>query len=84
MSGSLKRRLERVAQTIRGRNGACTCDGQGSVRVVRYVGPGDPLEQPEAPRAPVRSCPLHRRRLRFERFDRVKGEWVEFQCSSTA
>jgi hypothetical protein len=77
MSSSMKRRLERVAEAISGRHAACTCDGQGSVRVVRYVGPGDPLEEPEVAGERVPMCPVHRRRLRFERFDRVNGEGVE-------
>ncbi len=78
MSTSIRRRLERVAEAISGHSAGCTCDGQGSVRVIRYVGPGDPPQEPEAARAPVRSCPQHPTRIiRFERFDRVKGEYVE-------
>jgi len=77
MSG-LERRLERVAEAISGRNSGCTCDGQGSVRVVRFVGPDDLAQEPEAARAPVRSCPQHPTRIiRFERFDRARGAWVE-------
>ena len=46
-------------------NSGCTCDGQGSVFVVRFVAPDDPLEEPDAeqgrpclqhpPRIPVRA-----------------------------
>jgi hypothetical protein len=75
---SIERRLERVAEAISGRNSGCTCDGQGSVRVVRFVGPDDPAQEPEAARAPVRSCPQHPTRIiRFERFERARGEYVE-------
>jgi hypothetical protein len=75
---SIERRLERVAEAISGYDAACTCGGQGSVRVVRFVGPDDPAQEPEAARAPVRSCPQHPTRIiRFERFDRTSGAWVE-------
>jgi transposase len=43
---SIERRLERVAEAISGRNAECTCDGQGSRRVVRFVGPDDPAPCP--------------------------------------
>jgi hypothetical protein len=47
MSSGIERRLERLAEAIS--NSGCTCDGQGSVRVVRFVGLGDPLEEPGEP-----------------------------------
>jgi hypothetical protein len=72
---SIERRLERVAEAIG--NSGCTCDGQGSVLVVRYVGPGDPLEEPGEPGERRRLCPIHRARIRFESFDRARGAWVE-------
>ena len=77
MCSSITRQLEQVAEAISGRGGVCTCDGQGSVRMVRFVSAGDPPDEPDAAGEPVPTCPVHRRRLRFERFDRVKGEWVE-------
>ena len=77
MMSSIERRLERVAEAISARNAECTCDGQGSVRVVRFVGPGDPLEKPGEPGERRRLCPIHRARIRFEQFDRVRGAWVE-------
>lgn len=45
--------------------------------VVRFVGPGDPVEQPAAPREPRQGCLQHLPRIRFERFDRICGAWVE-------
>jgi hypothetical protein len=75
---SIERRLERVAEAISGRNSGCTCDGQGSVRVVRFVGLGDPLEEPGEPGEWRPRCPIHRLRIRFERFDRPRGAYVEF------
>ena len=75
---SIERRLERVAEAISGRNAECTCDGQGSRRVVRFVGADDPAQEPDAAGARGRWCPQHPTRIiRFERFDRVKGEYVE-------
>jgi len=75
---SIERRLERVAEAISGHDAACTCDGQGSVRVVRFVGPGDPLEKPGELGKPRPRCLQHKPRIRFERFDRTSGAWVEF------
>jgi hypothetical protein len=72
---SIERRLERVAEAIS--NSGCTCDGQGSVRVVRFVAVGDPLEEPGEPGEQRPRCLQHRPRIRFERFDRVKGKYVE-------
>jgi hypothetical protein len=73
LMSSIERRLERVAEAVG--NSGCTCDGQGSVLVVRYVGPGDPLEEPGGKRRP--RCLQHPPRIRFERFDRTSGAWVE-------
>jgi hypothetical protein len=72
---SIERRLERVAEAIG--NAECTCDGQGSVLVVRFVGPGDPLEEPGEPGKRRSHCLQHPPRIRFERFDRTSGAWVE-------
>jgi hypothetical protein len=74
---SIERRLERVAEAI-GSSG-CTCDGRGSVFVVRFVAPDDPLEEPGEPEERRPRCPIHRPRIRFERFDSLLGEYVE--CS---
>jgi hypothetical protein len=74
---SIERRLERVAEAISGRNSECTCDGQGSWIVVRYVGSGDPLEEPGEPGKRRSHCLQHPPRIRFERFDRTSGAWVE-------
>jgi hypothetical protein len=76
---SIERRLERVAEAINARDSECTCDGQGSVRVVRFVGPGDPLEEPGEPGEQRPRCLQHPPRIRFERFDSLLGEYVE--CS---
>jgi len=77
---SIERRLERVAEAIG--NSGCTCDGQGSVFVVRYVGSGDPLEEP-GERGKRRSrCLQHPPRIRFERFDKARGAWVEHDSTS--
>jgi hypothetical protein len=73
---NIERRLERVAEAINGRG--CTCDGQGSVIVVGFVGPGDPQEEPGEPGEWRPRCPIHRPRIRFERFDRTRGGYVEF------
>ena len=73
---SIERRLERVAEAIG--NSGCTCDGQGSWIVVRYVGPGDPLEEPGQPGKRQSHCLQHPPRIVFERFDRTSGAWVEF------
>jgi hypothetical protein len=72
---SIERRLERVAEAIG--NSGCTCDGQGSVLVVRYVGPSDPLEESGEPGKRRPRCLQHLPRIRFEKFDRVRGAWVE-------
>jgi hypothetical protein len=72
---SIERRLERVAEAIG--NSGCTCDGQGSWVVVRYVGPGDPLEEPGEPAKRRPRCLQHPPRIRFEQFDRARGEYVE-------
>ena len=73
---NIERRLKRVAESINGRG--CTCDGQGSVRVVRFVGPGAPLEEPAEPGEQRPRCLQHPPRIRFERFDRTCGAWVGF------
>jgi hypothetical protein len=72
---SIERRLERVAEAIG--NSGCTCDGQGSCVVVRYVGPGDPLEKPGEPAKRRTRCLQHPPLIRFEQFDRTSGAWVE-------
>jgi hypothetical protein len=72
---TLKRRLERVAKAIGGSE--CTCDGQGPLFVIRFVAPGDPLQEPDGPRERLRLCPQHPPRNRFEAFDRTRGEYVE-------
>ena len=76
---SLERRLKRVAEAISGRNSGCTCDGQGSLFVVRYVAQGDPAEEPAKPddRRPL--CRQHPPRIRFEEFDRASGAYVELR-----
>ena len=72
---SIERRLELVAEAIG--NSGCTCDGQGSVLVVRFVGPGDPLEELGEP-AKRRPRSLQQPpRIVFEEFDRTCGAWVE-------
>jgi hypothetical protein len=73
--GSVNICLERVAEAIG--NSGCTCDGQGSWIVVRYVEPGDPLEEPGEPGERRSHCLQHPPRLRFERFDKARGAWVE-------
>jgi hypothetical protein len=72
---SIGRRLERVAEAI-GQSG-CSCEGQGSWIVVRFIGPGDPVEDSGGPGEPRQLCLQHPARIRFERFDRNCGEWVE-------
>jgi hypothetical protein len=72
---SIERRLERVAEAIS--HSDCTCEGQGSLLVVRFVGPGDPLEERVDSRVPRQWCLQHPSRIRFERFDRRCGVWVE-------
>ena len=74
---SIERRLERVAEAISDRTAGCTCDGQGLRLVIRFVGPGDPPQQPAGPRERGESCARHKSRLRFERFDPLLGEYVE-------
>jgi hypothetical protein len=76
---SLERRLKRVAEAISGRNSGCTCNGQGSVFVVRYIGAGDPVEEPTKPAERMRLCTQHRPRIRFEEFDRASGAYVELR-----
>ena len=74
---TLERRLKRVAEAINDRNSGCTCNGQGSVFVVRYVAQGDPAQKPSGPddRRPL--CRQHPPRIRFEEFDRASGAYVE-------
>jgi hypothetical protein len=72
---SIERRLERVAEAIS--HSECTCDGQGSVLVVRFVGPGDPLEEPGELGKQRSRCLQHPPHVRFERFDSRLGEYVE-------
>ena len=74
---SLERRLERVAEAISDRNSGCTCDGQGSLFVVRYVAQGDPTEEPAKPDERRPLCRQHMPRFRFEEFDRASGAYVE-------
>ena len=74
---SIERRLERVAEAISARNAECTCDGQGSVRVVRFVAPDDPLDETGEPVEQRPRCLQHPPRIRFERFDPLLGEYVE-------
>jgi hypothetical protein len=74
---SLERRLKRVAEAIGDRNSGCTCDGQGSVFVVRYVGAGDPVEEPTNPAERGRLCTQHPPRIRFEKYDQGRDAWVE-------
>lgn len=51
---SIGRRLERVAEAIS--HSGYTCDGQGSVLMVRFVGPGHPVELPARPGEPTQRC----------------------------
>jgi hypothetical protein len=74
---SLERRLTRVADAIKDRNSGCTCDGQGSLFVVRYVGAGDPVQGSTKSAEREDLCTQHPPRLRFERFDQARGAWVE-------
>jgi len=79
---SIGRRLERVAEAIS--HSGCTCDGQGSVLMVRFVGPGDPVELPARPGEPTQRCLHYPPRIRFERFDWTSGAWVEAADRSSA
>lgn len=69
------RRLERVAQAISG--SGCTCDGQGSVLVVRFVGPADPVQGPINPGEQGPRCTQHPPRIRFEEYDRARDAFME-------
>jgi hypothetical protein len=67
---SLRSRLDRVADVL---------EPPASVdvlRVIRFVEPGDPLEG-DSP--PVARGATAEKGLRFERFDRAAGEWVEYE-----
>lgn len=74
---SLERRLERVGEAISGRNSGCTCDENGSWIVIRFVGSGDPVQEPSGSRDRKQLGLQHPPRLRFERFDRTCGAWIE-------
>jgi hypothetical protein len=70
---SLERRLERVAEAISGRNSGCSCEGQGSLFVVRYAGAGDPLQGPTKPSERGPLCTQLPPRIRFEKYDQARG-----------
>lgn len=55
---ALGRRVERIVEAINQPDTGCDCDGEGSVLVVRFVEPGESLQEAPAP-PDIKPCPAH-------------------------
>lgn len=71
---SLSRRLDKVAEAIENAE-----DAEKLCIVIRFVAPGDPLDDDPQRVVPKPDYSGRAPGMYFQRYDRSKGEWVE--CS---